>query len=140
MNCRHARRPPIAQRPSSPAFSRHADENPAAAKIKEPLERGTRQGTWQELPFNPLEPEARASRARWSSSTRDTLLFHRFALSMAPSIARLLPAAAGEGAAPISRRAPTMCELDHTPRDLFGIGYYLRDNPVIAWSGRHGDR
>ncbi len=58
MKGRRARRPPITQRPPWPAFSRRAGEN-AAAKIKEPSERGTRHGsTLQEQSFDPLEPEA----------------------------------------------------------------------------------
>jgi hypothetical protein len=62
----------------------------------------------------------RASCARWSSSTRGTLLFHRFAFSMAPSITRTLPTAARGGAAPISRPSPNVCELHHITRDLSG--------------------
>ena len=61
----------------------------------------------------------RASRARWSSSTRDTLLFHSSAFNMAPSIARTIPAAAGGGATTISRRSRNPCDLPHIARDSF---------------------
>ncbi len=48
----------MAQRPPWPVFSRRAGEN-AAAKIKEPSKRGTRDGSpRQEQSFEPLEPEA----------------------------------------------------------------------------------
>ena len=52
---------------------------------------------------------------------------------MAPSIARPLPAAAGDGAAPISRRAPMMCELDHTPRDFVILKIKWRRNLNNKW-------
>jgi hypothetical protein len=49
----------MAQRPPWPAFSGRAGENAAAAKIKNLSERGTHYGsTRQELPLDPLEPEA----------------------------------------------------------------------------------
>jgi hypothetical protein len=66
---------------------------------------------------------SRASRERWSSSTLGTLRLQKLVRSMAPSISRMPPSAAGRpGAAPrIARRLAKMCELPHIIR-RFNLG------------------
>jgi hypothetical protein len=64
----------MAQRPPWPAFSRRAGES-AAAKIKNLSERGTHYGsTRQELPLDPLEPEARIACALIELELRHALV------------------------------------------------------------------
>ncbi len=57
----------------------------------------------------------RASRTRWSSSTRDTLRFHRSAFGMAPSIMRACPRPQPEAGAALNivLSSPPRCEPGH---------------------------
>jgi hypothetical protein len=60
--------------------------------------------------------QRRVSRVRWASSTRGTFLFIRFALGMAPSIARACSRPQPRRSYLISFWAPKRCDPPHTAR------------------------
>ena len=82
INGRRARKPPIAQR-SLGWLSRHALTNIPLLQSCLSAERITLARVMSCRRIR--SSRTRASRARWSSSTRDTLRSHRFALGMTPS-------------------------------------------------------
>ena len=85
----------------------------------------------------------RASRARWSTSTRDALLLHRIAFNMAPSITRTPPTRSRRRSytnmRPVLRDSVSRFTLLNFFRSPGEAIFYVIIR-FMAWSGREDDR